>query len=157
MPGGLSMSDIYAINVAKTELREGYNTGDIDRVLAVMDSGGFTDMSEDEPSKYGLAAIAGLRSRLAKLFAEYSVKMTPIIIDIVVSGNSAHDYGWHEFILTPKAGGEPIRKRQRYFEQWSKGVDGTWKTVMLFTNGDVKEELNGFSSHWFLSEERDAQ
>jgi len=150
------MSDIYAINVAKTEVREGYSTGDVDRVLAVMDSGGFTDMSEGEPSEYGLAALSALRARLAKLFAEYSVKMAPIIIDIVVRGNAAHDYGWHELILTPKSGVWPFRKRQRYFEQWRKGVDGTWRIAMLFTNSDVKEELNGLSSHWFLSQEKNA-
>ena len=88
------------------------------------------------------------------LFADYSVKMTPIIIDIVVLGNSAYDYGWHEFILTPKSGGDPIRKRQRYFELWSKNSEGSWKIAMYFTNSDVREELNGFASHWFLNEEQ---
>jgi len=148
------MSDIYAINVAKTEFREGYNTGDAGRLTAVFNPGGFTDMSEGEPSKYGREAIATWRLRLAMLFADYSVKMTPIIIDIVVLGNSAYDYGWHEFILTPKSGGDPIRKRQRYFELWSKNSEGSWKIAMYFTNSDVREELNGFASHWFLNEEQ---
>jgi hypothetical protein len=76
-------------------------------------SGAQNSVSDGEPSKHGLAAIATLRSRLAKLFAEYSVRVTPIIIDIVVKGNSAHEYGWHEFILTPKSRGEPIRKRSQ--------------------------------------------
>jgi ketosteroid isomerase-like protein len=151
------MNDIYAINIAKTEFREGYNTGDIDRVAGVFSSSGFTDMSEGEPSKYGAEASAVLRQRLAKLFSTYSVKMTPIIIDIVVNGNSAYDYGWHEFILTPKSGGEPLRKRQRYFELWSKDAKGEWKIGMYFTNSDVREEVNGVLSHWFLSEYRGAQ
>jgi ketosteroid isomerase-like protein len=151
------MSEVYAINVAKTEFRDGYNACDVDRVLAVIDSGGFSDKSEGEPSKQGLAAVSALRARLVRLFAEYSVKMTPIIVDVVVKGNLALGHGWHEFLLTPKLGGEPIRKRQRYFEQWSKGVDGSWKIAMLFTNSDVKDELNGFSSHWFFSEEKNAQ
>jgi ketosteroid isomerase-like protein len=151
------VSDIYAINVAKTEFREGYKTGNVDRILAVFDQGGFSDMSEGEPSKYGLAAVSALRARLAKLFVGYSVEMTPIIINIVVNASSAHDYGWHEFILTPKSGGTPIHKRQRYFELWRKDGDGNWKIQMFFTNSDVKEELNGFSSHWFLSEEKNEQ
>lgn len=29
------MDDIYAINAAKTELREGYNTADVDRILSL--------------------------------------------------------------------------------------------------------------------------
>jgi ketosteroid isomerase-like protein len=146
------MSEIYAINAAKTELRDGYNSGDTDRVIAVFQGSGFTDMSEGEPSKYGPAAISALRQRLTRLFADYSVKMTPIIIDIVVTGSSAYDYGWHEFILTPKSGGELIRRRQRYFELWSKNTQGQWKIAKYFTNSDVQEELNGFVTRWFLSE-----
>ena len=147
----------YAINIAKTEFREGYNTGDIDRVASVFNAGGFTDMSEGEPSKYGAEAAAVLRERLAELFSTYSVRMTPIIIDIVVTGNSAYDYGWHEFILTPKSGGEPVRKRQRYFELWNRDGNGKWKIAMYFTNSDVREEVNGVFSHWFLSEDRRVQ
>ncbi len=47
------MDDIYGINVAKTELREADNTGDVNRLLAVFGDAGFTDMSGSEPSKYG--------------------------------------------------------------------------------------------------------
>ena len=92
-PEALPVSDIYAIHVAKTEFREGYNTGDLDRLVAVFSPGGFTDMSEGEPSKYRLEAVATLRSRLAKLFAEYFVNLTPIVNKIVVTGDSAYDCG----------------------------------------------------------------
>ena len=147
------MSDVYAINVSKTEFREGYNNGDVDRVMAVFQPDGFTDMSEGEPSKYGTEASAVWRKRLAELFEEYSVKLTPIIINIVVLGNTAYDYGWHELTLDPKPGGPPVRKRYRYFELWNKDVAGEWKIATHMTNSDVPEELNGFKSHWFLSEE----
>ena len=96
------MDDTYGINVAKTEFREAYNPGDVDRLLAVFDSGGFTDMSEGRASKYGLEATSTLRDQALDLFSQYSVKLTPIIIDIAVLGDTAYDYGWHEFILTPK-------------------------------------------------------
>ena len=151
------MDDILHINKAKTEFREGYNGGNIERVAGVFGAGGFTDMSEGEPSKYGAEAAAVLRHRLAELFSAYSVKMTPIIIDIVVTGNSAYDYGWHEFVLTPKSGGEPIRKRQRYFERWNKDANGEWKIAIFISNGDVREEVNGVFTRWFLSEDRTAQ
>ena len=61
---GPAMSDAYAINVAKTELREGYNTGDVDRLLKVFRSEGFTDMPEGEPNNYGMDAISAFRKRL---------------------------------------------------------------------------------------------
>jgi len=151
------MSDVYAINVSKTEFREGYNNADINRLMAVFHPDGFTDMSEGEPSKYGAEAIAVWRKRLVELFDEYTVKLTPIIIDIVVFGNTAYDYGWHELTLTPKAGAPAVRKRFRYFELWKKDAGGQWKIAVHMTNGDVPEELNGFKSHWFLSEETAAR
>ena len=147
------MSDVYAINVAKTEFREGYNTGDVGRLMATFQPDGFTDMSEGEPSKYGAEATAVWRKRLAELFDQYTVKLTTIIIDIVALGNAAYDYGWHELTLTPKAGGPAVRKRFRYFELWKKDAAGQWKIATHMTNSDVPEELNGFKSHWFLSEE----
>jgi len=148
------MTDVYGINAAKTELREAYATGDIERLLRVFDPDGFTDMSSGEPSSYGAAAIEAFRERASALFEEYSVKMSIIIVDIVVSGNSAHDYGWHEFTLTPKRGGTAIRKRERYFEMWTKKPSGEWKISFLITNGDVKEKFACTESHWFLSEDR---
>jgi len=150
------MNDVYAIHVAKTEVREGYNTGDVDRIAGVFRATGFTDMSEGQPSQYGLEAASVLRQRLESLFSAFWVKMTPIVIDVVVGGDSAYDYGWHEYILTPKSCGEPIRKRERYFELWSKDAKAQWKIAMYFTNADVREEVNGVFTRWFLSEERTA-
>jgi ketosteroid isomerase-like protein len=152
--GFAQMSDIYGINVAKTEMREACATGDVDRLLRLFEPDGFTDMSTGEPSRYGAAAIDALRERTSELFKEYSVKMSIIIIEIVASGNSAHDHGWHEFALTPKRGGAAICRRERYFEMWTKKPSGGWKISLFITNNDVKEKLAGSESHWFLSQER---
>src|SRR5215467_7911534 len=103
------MDDVYKINVAETELREAYETANVDRLVSVFNPNGFTDMSEGGPSKYGPEAIATFRDRASQLFEKYSVKMTPIIIHIVIIGNKAYDYGWHEFTLIPRNGGAPIR------------------------------------------------
>lgn len=149
------MDDVYRINMAKTEFREGYNTGDVDRLLSVFNPGGFTDMPEHGPSKYGPEAISTLRDQASRLFLQYFVKLVTLINRISVLGDTAYDYGCYEFTLTPKNGGESIRKRQRYFELWSKSESGEWKISLQITNGDVREELGGFVSHWFLSEEHD--
>src|SRR6516164_5651929 len=55
------MDDVYKINVAKTKFREAYETGNVGRLVSVFSPNGFTDMSEDGPSKYGPEAIATLR------------------------------------------------------------------------------------------------
>jgi ketosteroid isomerase-like protein len=148
-----AMKDQYAINVAKTEFREGYNNGDVDRVLSVF-SKSFTDMSSGQPSKYGEAANEVLRGRLAKLFSEYSVKINVIIIDILFEGDIAYDLGWHEFILTPKSGGEKLLKRERYFEMWNKNDAGEWKITFFINNDDVREVVNGVETQWFRSERK---
>jgi len=147
------MDDIYLINAAKSEFREAYDTGDVDRLLSAFNTNGFTDMSEAGPTKYGFEAIVALRDQVGRLFAKYSVKIIPIINRIVVTGNTAYEYGWHEFTFTPKNGGETIRKRQRYFELWNKDAEGKWTISFYINNADVSEELNGLTSHWFLSEE----
>src|SRR5215469_18818340 len=66
--------DQYAISLAKTEYREAYNTGDIDRLLAVF-ACGFTDCSDGEPSFYGEEARRALRLRSQELFRCYKVEI----------------------------------------------------------------------------------
>ena len=150
------MDDVYKINVAKTEFREAYETADVDRLVSVFSPNGFTDMSEGGPNKYGPEAIATLREQSVRLFEKYSIKMTAIINCIAISGNIAYDYGWHEFTLIPKNGGDAIRKRQRYFELWTRDAAGNWTISLFINNADTREELNGFTSHWFFSEENQA-
>jgi ketosteroid isomerase-like protein len=147
------MDDTYRINVAKTRFREAYNGGDVDQLLSVFDQEVLTDMSEGEPTRDDKAAMEALREHAIHLFAEYSIKLTVIIINISVLGNTAYDYGWHEFTLTPKNGGEAVRKRQRYLEVWKKNSSGDWKIALFINNADVREEIEGQASHWFRSEE----
>ncbi|MBV9609973.1 MAG: nuclear transport factor 2 family protein [Acidobacteria bacterium] len=130
------MDDIYAINLAKSEFREAYNTGDVDRLLAVY-ADRFTDMSVGVPSFYGGEARQVLRSRLSRLFAEYRAKLSVSIIDIQVLGATAYDYGWHEMSLTPRVGGKAIITRQRYFELWKKDTEGRWRIALYIDNMDL--------------------
>jgi ketosteroid isomerase-like protein len=148
------MDDTYLINTAKTEFREAYNRGDVEQLLSVFDEEGFTDMSEGGPTLYGQAAREGLRERATELFAQYEVKLTVIVNEIAVVGHVAYDYGCHEFTLKPKGGGKTLRKRHRYFEVWRKNSSGQWRIFSFIDNADVREELAGHASHWFLSEKQ---
>ena len=135
------MDDTYAINVAKTEFREGFNTGDVARVLSAF-APEFTDMSDGRPSRYGSQARGRLRSYLKGLFEQHHASLNAIIIRIAVTGNRAYDYGWHELTLTPKAGGEPIYRRTRYLEIWSKQPDGQWRISLFVDNTDVPDTVD---------------
>jgi len=147
------MDDVLQINKAKTEFREAYNSCDVDRLLSVFDDQGFTNMSEEQASFYGVAARKALRSDAEALFAEYAVHVSVIINRIALMGSTAYDYGWHEFVLTPRTGGVTVLKRQRYFELWTKSPQCQWKITLYMNNRDVREVLNGSSSRWFMSEE----
>ena len=106
------------------------------------------------PTLYGQAAREGLRERATELFAQYELKLTVIVNEIAVVGQVAYDYGCHEFTLKPKGAGETLRKRHRYFEVWRKNSSGQWRIFSFIDNADVREELAGHASHWFLSEKQ---
>ena len=135
------MDDVYAINVAKSNYREGFNTADVERVLSVF-APEFTDMSDSRPTRYRADAATKLRRSLAELFAEYEAKLTVIIIDISVFGSNAFDYGWHELTLTPRNGGEPVYRRTRYCELWSKQPNGDWRISRFMDNPDVPDTVD---------------
>jgi ketosteroid isomerase-like protein len=134
------LDDRYAINVAKTELREGYKNGDVERILAVF-ADSFTDMTEGQPTFFGVEAKAVRRARLEKLFHGHHVEMSQVIIDIVVSGDIAIEHGWHGLTLRPKAGGPITTRRTRYMEAWWRSADGAWRIVLFLDNADQKPQL----------------
>ena len=129
------MDDRYAINLAKTELREGYRRGDIEQILAIF-ADLFTDMSDGVASFYGADAKTALRGRLKKLFLAYEVEWTPVIIDIAITGDVAMEHGWHQMTLHPKASGPPATKRTRYVQMWRRDPEGGWRIVLFIDNDD---------------------
>jgi hypothetical protein len=62
----VAMNHIYEINVAKSNFRETYNAGNVDRLLAAF-ADEFTDMTAGAPSFFGADAKSVLRSRMTKL------------------------------------------------------------------------------------------
>jgi ketosteroid isomerase-like protein len=131
-----AMDDKYAIRVAKTELREGYNTGNVDRALSAF-ADAYCDMSAGHASFYGTEAKAVLRHRLTTLFARYRVHLTVTIFSIRVEGSMAFDRGSHKLTLIPINGSRPKTMSTRYLEIWQKQPDGQWKIVVFIDNLDL--------------------
>lgn len=134
------MDDQYAINLLKTEIREAYNTGDPERLLAVLDDG-FIHFADMRQSGYGESGRQALRQRLTELFARYDARLVPIIIEVKLLGDVALEYGWHELTLTPKGGGDPVYTRTRYLDVWKKNKAGDWKLAMYMDNADVPDPM----------------
>lgn len=132
-------NDQHSIAVAKTEYREAYKAGDVDRLLRVFASG-FTDCSDGEPSFYGEEARRALRLRSQELFRFYRAELSVIIIDIVVKGDFAYDRGWHRLRLTDKTSGQVADSKYRYFEIWKK-EGGDWKIIYIITNKEMPPQM----------------
>lgn len=130
------MNDVYQINVAKAEFREAYNSGSVDRLLALF-ADEFMDMSAGVPIFSGADAKSVLRSRMAKLFEQHQATLIVTIMAIRVFGTTAFDYGCHTLTLAPRDGGKPITTRQRYFETWRRNSNGEWKIDLYIDNMDV--------------------
>jgi ketosteroid isomerase-like protein len=134
------LDDRYAINVAKAEMREAYRNADVNGILALF-ADDFTDMREGQATFWGVDAKAALRVHLERLFREHAVELTPVIIDIAVSGDLAIEHGWHRMTRRPKAGGQTEIKRTRYVEVWRRGANGVWQIVLFADNADQTPEL----------------
>jgi ketosteroid isomerase-like protein len=132
------MDDLYAINVAKTEFREGFNLGDAARILAIVDPD-LVNFSSEQPSGFGKSDLDDFAIRLQNLFEQFAVKLAVVVVEIRIQGDVAHDYGWHDLTLTPKNGGTPIHRRDRYVDIWRKNPEGIWKLWMYMDNQDVRD------------------
>jgi len=132
--------DLYAINAAKTEFREAFNHGDVSLLLALADPD-LVNFSDGQPSEFGESGLDALKTQLTSLFASFMARLTVIVIEVEIrlQGNVAYDYGWHDLTLTPKEGGAPIRRRNRYVDIWRKNKKGKWKLWMYIDNQDVAD------------------
>src|ERR1700746_1032196 len=134
----LEMDDLYAINAAKTEFREGFNAGDAARILAIADPD-LVSFSHGQPSEFGKSGLEALEIRLKSLFERYAATLAVIVVEIRINGDVAYDYGWHELTLTPKDGGQPIHLRNRYVDIWRRNKEGHWMLWMFMDNLDVPD------------------
>jgi ketosteroid isomerase-like protein len=134
------MDDLYAINAAKTEFREGFNLGDAARILKIMDLD-LVSFSNGQPSEFGKSGLEALEIRVKSLFERFTAKLAVIVMEIRIQGDVAYDYGWHDLTLTPKDGSQPIHRRDRYVDIWRKSLDGNWRLWMYMDNQDVADTL----------------
>jgi ketosteroid isomerase-like protein len=135
---GKIVDDLYAINAAKSAFREAFNCWDVDGLLAIADAN-LVNFSDGQPSEFGESGIDAWRNRLAALFERFTAKLSIIVIEIRLQGDIAYDYGWHDLTLTPRDGGQPVHRRDRYVDIWRKSKEDKWKLWMYMDNQDVAD------------------
>ncbi len=134
------MDDIYAINLAKSRFREGFNLGDEEQILSIYDDS-FVDMSFAMPSFYSCDAKDVFRARLKRLFRDYRAEMALNIINVILNGDRALDRGWHILKLTSKTSSENLLVRTRYFETWRRDAAKGWVITSFIDNLDQTPQL----------------
>src|SRR5258708_3133597 len=130
------MDNLFAINAAKTEFRECFNLGDTSRVLAIADPD-LVSFSDGQPSEFCASGLEVLKTRLTNLFERFTAELSVIVIEIRLQGDVAYDYGWHDLTLTPKDGGESIRRRYRYLGIWRRNQERSWNPCSYMDYADV--------------------
>jgi ketosteroid isomerase-like protein len=139
--GDKNKDDLYAVNVAKTKFREGFNSSDVSKLLAIADPD-LVSFCDGEPSEFGESGGSqALQLRLKSLFERFTAKLVVTVAEIRIQGNVAHDYGWHDLTLTPKDGGQAIHPRTRYVDIWRRRKQGDWKLWMCVDNRDVADSF----------------
>jgi ketosteroid isomerase-like protein len=128
------MDDLYAIDSAKTEFREAFNTDDPDRMIALLDPA-LVYMPDGVPTVNGTDAIDAIRAQFRELTAHYYVQLIPVIIEIRIQDSVAWEYGWHTWRKTPRDGGSQVTVKDRYVNVWRKNGRGEWKLWMYMSNG----------------------
>jgi ketosteroid isomerase-like protein len=127
------MDDLYAINFAKTEFREAFNSGNPERLIALLDPA-FVYMPDGVPTANGTAAADAIGAQFRELTA-YNVQLIPIIIEIRIRDRVAWDYGWQTWRKTPRDGSSEVTVKDRYVDVWRKNERGEWKLWMYMSNG----------------------
>jgi ketosteroid isomerase-like protein len=136
--GDKKMDELYAINAAKSEFRDSFNFSDPSRFLAIADPE-LVSFSDGQASEFGESGLESFKTRLENLFERFTARLAVTVNEIRLHGDVAYDYGCHELTLTPKHGGEPVHRRNRYVDIWRRNKEGEWKLWMYMDNLDVAD------------------
>ncbi len=132
------VDDLYEIHFARTEIREGINLGDAARLLSVA-APELVIFCDGLPSEFYGAGPEAMNVRLEDLFKRFAAKLAAIVFEIRLKGDIACSHGIHDLTLTPKDGGAPIYRKNRYMDVWRKNSEGSWKLLMYVDNQDVPD------------------
>jgi Domain of unknown function (DUF4440) len=93
------MDDLYAINSGKTEFREAFNTGDPERLIALLDPA-FIYMPDGVPTVNGSGAADAIRARFRDRFYLHTIAITSAADRITVGRADQMSHRTCDFLPT---------------------------------------------------------
>ncbi|MHC4256453.1 MAG: YybH family protein, partial [Planctomycetota bacterium] len=126
-------ADIAALNEALNQYAVAVNTGDFELWLS-LHSDDVVKMPPDTPATIG---IEELRANNEALFDNFTLEMALFPEETHADGDLGYTWGNYTFLLTPKAGGEPIYMDGKYLTISKRQPDGSWKISHDCFNSNV--------------------
>lgn len=123
-------ADRKAIAAETAKFQAAENAGSVDKFRSFF-ADDLVMMGPDKPPVIGGDSVAAL---MRVFHNAYTVQVEYMSQEIVVSGDWAFDRGTEQYTLTPKSGGEPIRKSGNYLYMYQRQKDGSWKQSRVIWN-----------------------
>lgn len=123
-------ADRQAIAAATAQFQAAENAGRVDQFRSFF-ADDLVMMGPNEPPVTGGDSVAAL---MRGFHAAFAVQVEYTSQEIVVFGDWAFDRGTERYTLTPKAGGDPIRKSGNYLYLYQRQEDGSWKQSRVIWN-----------------------
>lgn len=123
-------ADRKAIAAATAQFQAAESAGSVDKFRSFF-ADDLVMMGPNESPVIGGDSVAALMQKFHNAFkvqVEYNSQ------EIVVSGDWGFDRGTEHYTVTPKAGGDTIRKSGNYLYLYQRQKDGSWKQSRVIWN-----------------------
>lgn len=130
------VADVARIDELWNEFAVSLNAGDLERWLALWREDGI-QLAPDTPRRVGIAQI---RTGVESLLANFDTEVFVYLEEIRVSGDEAYTHGSHEFVMTPKEGGDVITCKGKFLTILRRALEGAWQIAIDCCNYDEPRE-----------------
>lgn len=112
---------------------DAFNAGDVDTLVSIY----APDVIVMPPSEAMIEGREAVREWIEAFFARNTAGQQLVNDEVVVAGGWAFMRGHFTLVVTPRAGGEPVRQRGKHLLIWRRQPDGAWKVARDIWNLDA--------------------
>ncbi len=126
-------ADVEALKDLEETVVAAFKAGEIDPLAALYPE----DVVVLAPNQPALVGKDAVLAWLQGLYDQFTVdEFTSPVEEVVVAGSLAFSRGTFAWLLTPKAGGEPVADSGNFIVIWRRAPDGSWKRARVIWNSD---------------------